>query len=141
MQTIIEQEVEQHDGLYPHNGGRLSEAEFCRRASISQITLLGKAHKTSTKIDLATWLEAMSSKIPHGKREIRKAVTQRAQSWKERHDQIADQYHLSELEMIEIRSRVAELERQSQRDAETIASLQAQLSGGRVVNLRQPKSK
>jgi len=136
-QAIIAREIEQHDGLYPYNGGRLSEAEFCRRASISQITLLGEIHKKSTKVALNFWLKNITSQIHQGKRSIRKAVTQRVESWKQRHDQVANQYHLAELEMIGLRQRVSELEKISQEHEKTIKSLQSKLNRGSVVKFQR----
>lgn len=134
-QVVIEKEIEAHGGLYPYNGGRLSEAEFCRRANISQITLLGEAHRQSTKVELQKWFDGVRAGLPRGKRNIKKAVTQRAETWKQRHDQLASQYHLAELEMIGLRQKVAGLEKQNKEQRETIARLQAELSNGKVVRL------
>lgn len=37
MKTI-EAEIDAHEGIYPLNGGKLSQAELCRRAGISNVT-------------------------------------------------------------------------------------------------------
>lgn len=129
----IAREVEQHGGVYPFNGGRLSEAEFCRRAGISQITLLGKTHKSSTKVELARWLLGVTTGLSRGKRSVRKAVTLQVEAWKDRHDQIANHYHLAELEMIALREKVVALQTQTEEQQAIIARLRTELSAGHVV--------
>ena len=48
-------EVEEHDGLYPYNGGKINQSEVCRRAGISKVTLQGPIHKESTKVEIDEW--------------------------------------------------------------------------------------
>ena len=55
------------------------------------------------------------------------AVTDRADSWKAAHKAIADQYHLAELELVDAKQRIKELEEETK-------ALRGQLSpGGKVV--------
>lgn len=133
----IESEIEKNEGLYPYNGGRLSQAEFCRRAGISQVTLLGTAHKASTKQELDQWLRQVTRVLLTGKRVVRKAVTERADSWERRYREVANHYNLFKIEMIakeetiELHAKkIAELE-------EEILRLLQQVSEGRVVHIQK----
>jgi len=46
----MELDIQNSEGIYPFNGGRLTIAEVCRRAKISQMTLQAPSHKDSTKV-------------------------------------------------------------------------------------------
>lgn len=128
----IEVEIEQNDGLYPYNRGSINQAEVCRRAGIKNVTLQGKAHKTSTKEWVDKWVSRVRVGIVKGSRNVRRKVTDRAESWKEAHRQIADAYHIDQLKA---QKRIKELEEENQLLREQLA----QSSGRKVVPLRWKK--
>jgi hypothetical protein len=97
MCTITE-EIEKNEGLYILNSGRLTQAEVCRRAGVANITLYSPAHKSSTKIEVDTWIKKFKLRR---KPEIKKAINQRADFWKREHSKVADQICLYELLLVE----------------------------------------
>ena len=130
---IIEAEIEKNDGIYPFNSGRLSQAEFCRRAKFHQVTLLGDNHKGTTKKAIDKWLETINKSLIVGSKVVRKAITERADNSEQKYKDAATQMHLYELAAIStdktiqgLRSRVEELERE-------IAALRKEASGGKVI--------
>lgn len=125
-------EVEQHEGLYPYNGGQISQSEVCRRAGVKKVTLQGKTHKTTTKVEVDNWVKQAQTNVVLGRKSVRKVVTERADSWKEAHEAIANQYHLAELELVDARQRIKELEEENE-------ALRGQLGpGGKVVPHKRP---
>lgn len=96
--ALIESEVEQNEGLYPLNGGRLTKAELCRRAHVDDQTLQNKTHKATTNKMVDEWIEHVKGKISQGELVVRRAVTERAEHWKREHARIANAYALAELE-------------------------------------------
>ncbi|MES2948143.1 MAG: hypothetical protein V4858_06315 [Pseudomonadota bacterium] len=127
----IEDDIAKNDGLYPLNGGRLSVAEICRRAGVKNKSLDGKKHKTTTKVTVEEWHKMVLAGVVQGKKNVRKTVTGRAESWKEAHRQVAQARHIDQLKLegALVRNRVLETEN---------AALRAQLSSaseGRVVGL------
>lgn len=60
MKTI-EAEIDAHEGIYPLNGGKLSQAELCRRAGISNVTLSTPAHRDTTHKMVEAWLARVKS--------------------------------------------------------------------------------
>lgn len=136
MKTI-EAEIDSQDGIYSFNGGRLSRAEVCRRAGIASAVLEGKAHKTTTLVALNRWLDSIRERLIGGHKKVRQAVTRRADDWKARAQQFANQAHLYHLQMIslehrlqEARARIAELDAENGR-------LSSEVSDGRVVSLNE----
>ena len=132
---VIEAEIEKNDGIYGYNGGRLSEAEFCRRAKFNQVTLLRKSHRTTTKVELTKWLRAINAKLITGKKVVRKAVTERVDKWRERYESAATEFHLFKIQSIakdesiaQLKARVTELEQE-------LLRLQQALSKGVVVKM------
>lgn len=135
MRTV-ESEIAAHHGVYPFNGGRLSQAEICRRAGVSQITLLGVAHKTTLKKEVDAWLKRVRLGMKQGKKSVRKAVTERADAWKASLDQIAQRYLEANLELDECKATASDLERENEEQKAEIVKLQVALSEGRVVHIR-----
>lgn len=116
--AAIELEIEEHDGIYPFNGGTLNQSEICRRAGISKQTLQNAAHKETTRASISKWLEGLSGKRITGRKKVRREVTDRADSWKLAHAQIAANYQIANLdlkaasaELKEARARIEELEK------------------------------
>lgn len=138
---IIELELDRNGGIYPLNGGRLSQAEFCRRAGISPITLLGASHKTSSKLEVDRWLEHVHKRSISGKLSVRKAVTDRAMKWEEKYKAVANEFHLFKLELISKEEEIRELRdsnRQLKIENEHLARC---LSNGKIVDIGSGKSR
>jgi hypothetical protein len=136
----IEAEVEANEGIYPFNGGRLTQAELCRRAKIHKVTLQGAAHKKTTRKDIATWIGKMTKLMLSGSKAVRKAVTQRAEDWRKLYltaVRKTDLYHIEAVAQESARAaaelRIAELERENQ-------DLRVSLSKGKVTQLRRQKN-
>jgi hypothetical protein len=131
----IEREMEQSGGIYPQNRGRLSQAEVCRRADVDPMTLYGENHKKSTKAKVDEWLAKVRGTSVQGKRAVRRTITERADRWKANLDAIAEKYHLAELESIELRATVADLQSKCDALERENQLLRIQVSEGRVVTL------
>lgn len=125
-------EVQEHDGIYPYNNGRVNQSEVCRRAGISKITLQGQVHKKTTKKEIDEWVALVGKTVSAGKKCVRKVVTERADSWKAAHAAIANQYHLAELELVEARQRIKALENENE-------ALRSQLKTGSKVVAHKPR--
>lgn len=110
----IELEIDQNQGLYPLNGGRLSQAELCRRAKVTNVALQGPAHKDTTRVMVDAWLKKLRAGITTGRKSVRRVVTDRAENWKAQHTAVATSYHIVVLEMIEMKRRVRDLEREAE---------------------------
>lgn len=95
----IEDDIAKNDGLYPLNGGRLSQAEVCRRAGVTNKSLQGKIHKTTTRAKVNAWLDRVSAEVLSGNKNVRKAVTDRVESWKEEHRKAAQAQHMGQLKL------------------------------------------
>jgi hypothetical protein len=113
--------IKENDGIYPRNGGRLSQAEICRLAGINP-TLLGQpAHKHTTRSELNSWLRSVANEAVKGKRRVRSDVTARISSWKAMYDDVLNSFSIVKLEMLALKNELAA------RDAE-IAALKALLA-------------
>ncbi len=110
----IELEIDQNQGLYPFNGGRLTQAELCRRAKVTNVALQGPAHKDTTRVMVDAWLKTVRAGITTGRKSVRRAVTDRAENWKAQHAAVATAYHIAVLEMNEMKLRVRDLEREAE---------------------------
>lgn len=102
-QKTIEAEIEANEGIYPYNKGRVSQAELCRRAGISPVTLSTPAHRDTSRKMVDEWLVRIRSASITGRKSVRRAVTDRVDEWKRHHAAIAENYRIAELEMLEIR--------------------------------------
>ena len=132
--AAVELEIEKNDGLYPFHGGRLSQAEICRRAGVTQVALQGASHKTTTKIMVDEWLNRVTTQMKTGQKIVRRAITDRADAWKAQHSAIANAYHKVELELIDMNNRIHELESENN-------ALREQLSksnSSKVISLLRP---
>ncbi len=106
---IVERELEEHEGIYPFNKGRLNQAEICRRAGISNVTLSTPAHRETTKKMVDAWLLATKNATASGSKSVRRAVTDRADNWKRAHATIAQSFRIAELELLDMKSTVKKL--------------------------------
>lgn len=137
----IELEIDRNDCIYPFNSGRLSQAEFCRRAEINQATLLRPKHRDTTKVDIDTWLESVASKLIKGKTPVRKAVTKRADDWKAKFDAVATNYHIYKLEAIAKDQKILDLQTLISNLRTEISDLQSQLNTNKVTHIHRNSNK
>lgn len=113
----MELEIEHNEGIYPLNGGRVSIAELCRRADVSDITLHTKVHRNTTRMFVQRWIDQIKCSTVQGKKQVRRTVTDRAERWKDAFNRLATKVHIDELTFIslsaavkEANSRIGELE-------------------------------
>lgn len=136
----IEADIEKNGGIYPF-AKVITQAEICRRAGVSRMTLQKDQHR-QTRDDIKAWLRELKLKISSGAKVVRRAVTERIQEYKSAYDSIAQAYHVAELEhaqrtaelqqaegtIAQLRDRIAELEQFN-------AELHEQVSAGKVIRL------
>jgi hypothetical protein len=135
----IELDIEQNEGIYPFNGGRLTQAEVCRRAGIRNVTLGGKAHKDTTREMVRVWLDGIEKNLVAGKRAVRKAVTQRADDWHARYLAAARMSDLYHIQFVDLNDKLKKSGvRISELEAENV-QLRSELSHGKVVRMPKPK--
>lgn len=103
---LMQEEISQNDGIYPQNRGRINQAEVCRRAGVSKITLQGKLHKETSKLEVDAWVAARTTRLIS---QIRNSAFTRAEEWKAEHSKVASQYALAMLELIEAEDKVNRL--------------------------------
>ncbi|WP_323143623.1 hypothetical protein [Massilia phyllosphaerae] len=117
---LIDEEIKANEGIHP--GGKLSQRELCRRASVHYQTLQQPAHKDTLKRDVDNWLaEKTAPKTIH---DTRKAVADRADHWKEQHRKVATQICIYEAELAEKNTLIADLENLVSRLREQNSALQ-----------------
>lgn len=103
--SIIEQEIEENQGIYPYHGGRLSQAELCRRARVDNTVLGNDTHKASTRPWVNAWLLRMKAKMVTGKRAVRKTVTKRADDMRQKVELLAAEVVIAKLEAAALRQK------------------------------------
>lgn len=123
----MELEVEQHDGLYPLNGGRITVAEVCRRAGVSEGTLHTSTHRKTTRSLVSDWVKGATAAVIQGSKRIRRVVTDRADDWKKAHGEIATAYHIGKLEVVDLKAALADAGRRIADLEQTNATLLSQL--------------
>jgi hypothetical protein len=139
--VAIKKDVDANEGLYPFNSGRLSLAEVCRRAGVHPITMMGKAHRDSTRPMIQRCLQELGT--VQGSGCVRATVTMRANTEKAKYCRIASRFQA--MYQVEIPKRDAELgrlrERISELEAENLR-LREQVAQGRIVHLpHRPKGR
>lgn len=130
----IELEIDENDGIYPLQGGRLSLSEVCRRAGVHKVTLQGPNHRDTSKADVEAWIKRIKGTLITGRKSVRKTVTARANDWEAKYKDVARKFNeMFAIESIakdkiirELREKVGSLE------AENVM-LRAELSSGKVV--------
>lgn len=105
----IELDIHANDNLYPFNAGAVTQAEVCRRAGISKTLLQAPAHKTSTKVMVDTWVAELKNRLITGRKNVRRAVTARADDWKEQHEYLRSSYHIDMLKLEEAQAQIRKL--------------------------------
>lgn len=71
--ATMEEEIGLNGGIYPHNRGRLSLAEVCRRAQVHSITLMGETHRDSTRLLVLEWVNRNTKSGASAKRDEKSA--------------------------------------------------------------------
>lgn len=104
--SMIEREIAENEGIYPRNGGRLTMAEVCRRSGVHQITMMGKAHRDTTRPMIVRWIQGL--KLIGDSIAIRGTVTKRADAAREEYRKIASQFQA--MYQVEIPRRDREIE-------------------------------
>lgn len=135
---IIESDIDENNGIYPYNKGRLSQAELCRRAEVTNVGLAAPAHRDTTRKMVGEWLERISSASITGRKSVRRAVTDRADDWKRQHDAIAQSYRIAELEYLELQRKFKKLEEEH---AALLKVLENSSSSKVVVMRKRPEDK
>lgn len=140
--AVIEIELEDNEGIYPFNKGRLSMAEVCRRAGIHKITLQGEVHRLTSRVIVKKWLDNLEKQLIKGSKGVRCRVTSKIDDWKARYTDLARSYN--EVYAVEIVSRDVKLESALLKVAELeeqVLSLRAQLSDKSVVLISRDKKR
>ena len=131
----IESEIAAAGGIYPHNGGKLTQKELCVRAKVEQPTLQKPTHKTTTLVEVNGWLARAAAGM-RTRKQVKKTISSAMELLRSRNRELMQAMHEHELELIEARSeastlrlRVTELENHIQtivsRDGERVASMAA----------------
>lgn len=123
----MELDIQNSEGIYPFNGGRITAAEVCRRAKISNMTLQAPAHRDSTKVVVEEWIKKLTVRLTTGAKIVRRAVTDRAEEWKRVHDEIATAYHIDHLTLVNVRAELEEANGRIKELEEVNATLLEQL--------------
>lgn len=134
--ALIEADIAQNEGIYPHNKGRLSKRELYRRAGVSEQTFHGAGKKIHGKLlkEIDIWLANLLGQVPQGSRERRKAKASHKNAAEVQLQKLAAEFHKMyeveiprrDEEIAALCKRVAELELENQR-------LQADVSEGKLV--------
>lgn len=105
----IELDIQANDNLYPFNAGAVTQAEVCRRAGVSKTLLQAPTHKTSTKVMVDTWVVELKNRLITGRKHVRRAVTARADDWKEQHEYLRTSYHIDMLKLEDAQTQIRKL--------------------------------
>jgi hypothetical protein len=132
-ERMIEFEIQRNAGVYPFNGGRLSEGEVCRRAGIKRVTLQGTAHATTTRVQVSAWLRKTADWMAGGAEPLNGNLAKLGDAWKAQLEQIAVSYHVANLEVAMLRKRIRDLEQRERALAEKQVDLNAAINRDRPV--------
>lgn len=124
----IESEIGAAGGIYPHNGGKLTQKELCARAKVEQPTLQKPTHKTTTLVEVNAWLARVAAGM-RTRKQVKKSISSAMAVLRSRNAELMQSMHEHELELVAARDeasklqlRITELENQ----LETIASRDGQ---------------
>lgn len=138
--ATMEEEMRSNGGIYPKNGGRLSLAEVCRRAQVHSITLMGEAHRASTRVLVLEWVSSNAKSGARAKRDQK--FSQRSKR-EDLHDSVKLlAARLQALHQVEIPWRDEEIERLKNVIStlcDEIAALRERLGELNVVSFNQSK--
>jgi hypothetical protein len=139
----IERDVESNNGLYPLNGGRITQQEVLRRAALSP-AFLEKSRNKKVKAHVTQWLHGVNGQILRGAKTIRRTITARVSEVTDEVKAIRQVWAEAELEYVHARQMVLEikvtnaaLEKANAALKNEVAKLKAQLAGKNIVPLRR----
>lgn len=136
----IEQEMEEADGIYPGNGGRLSVAEVSRRAGVSSITLYGKNHRTTTLAMVRSWIGIQERTGRATRRGAKRSAAERVLEWKRRYNDIAASYkRMYSIEIVQRDAKIESLQKEVERLKAQVAC--SDQSSGKVVGIAGRKAR
>lgn len=124
----IELDIQANGNLYPFNGGAVTQAEVCRRAGVSKALLQAPAHKTSTKVMVDSWVAKINARLITGHTNVRRAVTERADDWKQQHDYLRNSYHIDMCKLEEAEALIKKLSKEVTELREENAALLEQIA-------------
>jgi hypothetical protein len=127
----IEAELQEH-GYYPHNNGRITRREICRRAGIGESTLKNRTH-SETAEKLNCWLKRIKKAAPTLKPEAEDAKQVRITELTDKLNQIAQHYNRFKLEYNELLHRCEMLEEENASLRRRITEFQS--NGIKVISL------
>src|SRR3954453_2095413 len=97
---LIESEIENQDGLYRFNKGRLCQKELLKRARLSRTSLQKPTH-LDLRIEVNHWVDRVNQRLIVGARSVRRAVTDRLDSLRGDFNHLLQRWAEAELEFIE----------------------------------------
>jgi len=117
-------------------------AEVCRRAGVHKITLQGKSHKTTTKVQLKAWLDGLDDRLVRGSQSVRRRITNAVEDWKGRYYDLARSFN--EMYAVEVVSRDAKIKSALAKIDELeneLLSLRARFPNGSVSRISLAKTR
>ncbi len=91
--------IKEHRGIYPHNKGRLSQAEVCRLGGFDSALLGQLTHRYTTRPALNKWLESTQRDIVTGKFRRRSEILGRIDEWKAAYEEVLTTFSIVEVEL------------------------------------------
>jgi hypothetical protein len=124
----ILEEIKDNDGIYPRNGGALSQAELCRRAGVAQATLQNATHRATTLVAVNKWLREVRASSVSGRTSVNSTITKRVDRWKEDYQRVATHYNVSRLEVADLKDKLATTTEELVRARERITELESEVA-------------
>jgi chromosome segregation ATPase len=103
---LIEDEIANPDGIYPH--GTLTQSELCRRANVKPSALQKKTHKATTLVEVNEWL-ARIARAFRTKKTANRNMTAKLDELREQNRLLMQQFHENELDLNEARNEIRAL--------------------------------
>ena len=123
IQTM-DAELAEH-GYYPHNDGRITRKEVCRRAGLGESTLKNRTH-ANTAVMVDRWLKRLRKRAPTLKPAAEGAKQARIASLTEQLHRIANQYNRFKIEYEQLQKTNCELEEENIVLKQQLATLQSE---------------
>lgn len=113
MRTIAD-EMEANGGIYPHNGGAVSDAELYRRAGVHPTTVPKNLEiYKDLAADVKAWkADLLKERKPVGREQVRSTLADRVRDWQQRHDDLEQVHALVSTELQEAQARLEQAEEQ-----------------------------
>lgn len=136
--AVMEDDIQQNDGVYPFNTGRVTQAEVLRRADkMDKSTLQGSAHngEGGMRKVVNDWVKAINAALANGGKRVRKVITERVDVANDALQKVQEQCHIYKLEKQFVES---ELKKRDERIIELEAALVNALKITRIGKPRGP---